>query len=75
MKDSVAYKNCVIRGESFQLAQSSSWIPRYTLTRRGTNSERNGVRSHHDRLDKVFLTEKEADDFALREAMERLDRS
>jgi len=74
MKSSVSYKNCVIRSESFQLEQSSSWIPRYTLMHRDANHEWSGDRSHHDRLDKVFWTEKEADEFALQDAMEWIDR-
>jgi hypothetical protein len=54
MKSSVSYKNCLIRSESFQLAQSSSWIPRYTLTRQDAANKWNGTLSHHDRLDKCF---------------------
>ena len=75
MKRSISYKNCLIRSESFQLAQSSSWIPRYTLTRQDTNSEWKGAPSHRDRLDKVFSTENEADEFALQDAMRRIDKN
>ncbi len=64
MKNNVTYKNCLIRGESFQLAQSSGWVPRYTLTRQDAMNRRNGAPSHYDRLDQVFWTENEADKFA-----------
>lgn len=73
MKSSIAYKNCLIRSESFQLEQSGSWIPRYTLTRQTTNSDLSGTPSHHDRLDKVYSTEREADEFALQDAMQWVD--
>jgi len=75
MKSMVSYKNCLVRGESFQLAQSSSWIPRYSLTRQGANSTPKSALSHHDRLDKVFRTESEADDFALQDAMLWIDQN
>ena len=74
MKNSISYKNCLIRGESFQLAQSNGWIPRYSLMRQDTNSKWDDAPSHHDRLDKVFWTENEADEFAFQEAMVRIDK-
>lgn len=73
MKRNISYKNCLIFSESFQLSQSSSWIPRYTLTRQEPNLQYNPSPSHHDRLDKVFGTENEADEFALEDAMSRID--
>jgi hypothetical protein len=73
MKSSISYKNCLIRGESFQLTQSSGWIPRYTLTRQDARNKWNGTPSHHDRLDQVFWTENEADKFALQDAMRWID--
>jgi hypothetical protein len=75
MTSSISYKNCLIRSESFQLARNGSWVPRYTLTLRDTNNKWNGTPSHHDRLDKVFWTEQEADEFALQEAMEWIDQN
>ena len=75
MKRDISYKNCLIRSESFQLTQSSSWIPRYILRRQNSNAEGNGAPSHHDRLDKVFWTENEADEFALEDAMRWIDRN
>jgi hypothetical protein len=73
MKSSISYKNCLIRGESFQLTQSSGWIPRYTLTRQDARNKWNSTPSHHDRLDQVFWTENEADKFALQDAMRWID--
>lgn len=75
MKSSISYKNCLIRSESFQLVQSSGWIPRYTLTLQGAKSNWKGALSHHDRLDKVFWTEHEADEFALQDAMQWIDKN
>ena len=75
MKSSISYKNCLIRSESFQLMQSNSWIPRYSLMRHDTDSKWDGAPSHHDRLDKVFWTENEADEFALQDAMQWVDRN
>ena len=73
MKNKISYKDCLIHSESFQLGQSGSWIPRYALTRPNPNSDSNGIPSHHDRLDKVYWTEREADDFALQDAMHWVD--
>lgn len=73
MKNSIYYKNCLIRGESFELAQSRGWVPRYTVTCRHARDKGSGVPSHHDRLDQVFWTENEADKFALQDAMRWID--
>ncbi len=73
MKSKMSYKNCLIHSESFQLGQSGSWIPRYALTRLNTDSASNATPSHHDRLDKVYRTEGEADAFALSDAMQWVD--
>jgi hypothetical protein len=75
MKRNFSYKDCLIRSDSFQLSQSSSWIPRYILTRENRESEGNDTPSSHDRLDKVFGTENEADEFAVQDAMRRIDRN
>lgn len=74
MKSSISYKNCLIRSESFQPAQSTGWIPRYTLTHQGAKDKWQGALSHHDRLDQVFSTEHEADEFALQDAMQWIDK-
>jgi hypothetical protein len=75
MKRNISYKNCLIRSESFQLTQSSSWIPRSIVTCDHRVSERDGNPSRHDRLDKVFWTENEADEFAVQDAMRWIDRN
>lgn len=74
MKRNVSYKNCLIRCESFQLTQGSSWIPRSIVTCENRVSER-WKPSRHDRLDQVFWTENEADEFAVQDAMRRIDRN
>ena len=73
MRISVSYKNCLIRSESIQLGRDGGWIPRYTLTLRDVHNRWNSTPSRYDRLDKVFWTETEADEFAFREAMARID--
>jgi hypothetical protein len=75
MESSISYKKCLIRGESFQLPQSDSWIPRYTLMREDDVSESAESLMHHDRLDKVFWTKNEADEFALEDAMQWVDKN
>lgn len=75
MKPGVSYKNCFIGSESFQLGQSSGWIPRYVLTCHDMNVEGNRTPSYHDRLDQAFLTEQEADEFAVEEAIRWIDKN
>ena len=76
MESIISYKNRLIRGESFQLPQSNSWIPRYTLMREDIDKrESDGFVTHRDRLDKVFWTKNEADEFAFKEAMQWIDKS
>jgi hypothetical protein len=75
MKRILSYKNCLIRTESFQVTESSSWIPRYILTRQGPDGNSSGASCHRDRLDQVFCTEGEADDFALQDAVRWIDSS
>jgi hypothetical protein len=73
MKNSVSYKNCLIQSESFQLSQSSGWIPRYSLAHQDADKRWNAAPLHYDRLDQVFCTKQEADSFALEEAMRWID--
>lgn len=73
MNSQMSYKNCLIHSESFQLGQSGSWIPRYALTRLDTDRDSNNAPSHHDRLDKAYSTQGEADAFALHDAMQWVD--
>jgi hypothetical protein len=73
MKSSISYKNCLIRTESFQLVPGSSWVPQYGLTRQNRDNDVSASPRHHARLDKVFETESEADEFALQDAMQWID--
>jgi hypothetical protein len=41
MKSSISYKNCLIRGESFQREKHGKWIPQYTLTRKNKGNNEN----------------------------------
>ena len=74
MKSSISYKTCLIRGESFQREKNGKWIPQYMLTRQNTGSEIKGFPSQQYQLNEAFATEDEADDFALRRAMEWIDK-
>jgi hypothetical protein len=74
MQNTFSYRNCLIHIESFQLTESSGWIPRYTLMRQGM-SDWNAALSCRDRLDKVFWSKDEADEFALEDAMQRIDQN
>jgi hypothetical protein len=73
MKSSISYKNCFIRGESFQREKNGTWVPQYTLTRQNTKNSENYFPSHQYQLNEIFQTENEADDFALQKAMEWID--
>jgi hypothetical protein len=75
MNTSLAYKSCFIHIESFQLTYSSGWIPRFKLTRQDTQSGWGDAPSYRDRLDKVFLSKDEADEFALEDAMQWIDQN
>jgi len=75
MKSSISYKNCLIRGESFQREKDGKWIPQYTLKREGTKNMRSDFLSHQAKLDKTFPSENAADDFALQEAMKWIDKN
>lgn len=69
MQNNIPYRNCLIHIESFQLTHTSGWIPRFTLTRQDE------IPSGRHRLDKVFLSKDEADEFALEDAMRWIDQS
>jgi hypothetical protein len=75
MKSSISYKNCLIRGESFQREKHGEWIPQYTVTRQKTASNENDFPSQQYQLNEAFSTEDEADDFALQRAMEWIDKN
>jgi len=75
MKSSISYKNCLIRGESFQRQKDGKWVPRYTLRRQNTKNMQSDFLSHEAQLDKTFPSENAADDFALQEAMKWIDKN
>jgi hypothetical protein len=75
MRSSVSYKNCLIHGESFQREKSGKWTAQYLVTRLNAGSERTGFPSQQYQLNDVFSSEDEADDFALRRAMEWIDKN
>jgi hypothetical protein len=75
MKSSISYKNCLIRGESFQREKNGTWVPQYTLTRQNAKNSGNFFPSQQYQLSEMFRTENEADDFALQKAMEWIDKN
>ncbi len=75
MNHAISYKNYLIRGESFQPTQSSGWIPRYVLQRVIPSVDAAPSPLSHDRLDKAFACENEADEFAVQDAKSWIDNS
>ena len=75
MKDGIAYKNCLIRGESFQREKNGTWIPQYCLVRHETGSKGHNFPSYQYQFEEAFPTESEADEYALRRAREWVDRN
>lgn len=71
MKHDTSYKSYRIRGESFQLSQSSGWTPRYVLQSENGAADPSPV--SHDRLDQVCASQTEADVFAVQDAKNWLD--
>jgi hypothetical protein len=75
MKSTVSYKNYVIRAESFQREKSGDWIPQYNFTRQNIASKGNDFPAQQYQLNEALPTEDAADDFALRKAMEWIDKN
>ena len=75
MNTRLAYKNRLIDIESFQLTHSSGWIPRFKLTHQEITGDRDRAPWYRDRLDQVFGSKDEADEFALEDAMQWIDRN
>jgi hypothetical protein len=73
MKNGISYKNCLIRGESFQREKNGTWVPQYTLTRQETGSKENAFPSYQYQFNEAFPTESEAEEYALRRAREWID--
>jgi hypothetical protein len=75
MRRSIPYRNCFIHGESFQREKNGKWTAQYLVTGLNTGSERRRFPSQQYQLNEVFATEDDADDFALRRAMEWIDKN
>lgn len=73
MKSTISYRNCFICGESFQREKNGKWIAQFNVTRRKNGSEGNEFPSQQYQLNEAFMTEAEADDFALQRAMEWIE--
>lgn len=73
MKNSVPYKNCSIRTESFRREKNGTWIPQYTVTLPETGRKPTAFPSHQYQFNEAFPTEAEADAYALGKAMEWVD--
>jgi hypothetical protein len=75
MKIGIPYKNCVIRGESFQREKNGAWIPQYKLTRQEIGDKENDFPSQQYQFNESFPTENEADEYAVQKAKEWIDRN
>ena len=75
LKSSISYKNCLIRGESFQREKNGTWVPQYTVTCQKPKNTGNHFPSQQYQLSEIFPTEDEANNFALQKAMEWVDQS
>ena len=75
MKNDISYKNCLIRGESFQRIRNGTWVPQYTLIRQEVGDKGTGFPSYQYQFNETFPTESEADEYALQRAMEWVDRN
>jgi hypothetical protein len=75
MKNTVSYKNYLIRAESFQREKNGTWIPQYNFTRQTIGGKGNDFPSQQYQLNEALPTENAADDFALQKAMEWIDKN
>jgi hypothetical protein len=75
MKIGILYKNCVIRGESFQREKNGAWIPQYKWTRQEIGDKDNDFPSQQYQFNESFPTENEADEYAVQKAKEWIDRN
>ena len=75
MKNSISYKDCLIQSESFQREKNGTWLPQYFLTRHGSGSKGGGFPSYQYQFNEAFPTESEADEYALKQAREWIDRN
>jgi hypothetical protein len=73
LRSDTSYKNCSIRGESFQREKNGKWVAQYLVTGLNAACGRSVFPSQQYQLSEIFATEGEADDFAVRRAMEWID--
>ncbi len=73
MKNDISYKNCLIRAESFQREKNGTWIPQYHAVRQASGGKGTGFPSSQYQFSEAFLTESEADEYALQKAREWID--
>lgn len=75
MRSSISYKNYLIRLESFQREEKGKWIPQYYFARQNIGSKETDFPSQQYQFNEALQSEDEADDFALRKAMEWIDKN
>jgi hypothetical protein len=75
MRKRIAYRDHLIRGESFQRMEYGSWVAQYTLIRRETRGKRTDFPLHQFQFNAIFRTKSEADAYALRRAKEWIDKN
>ena len=75
MKNAMSYKNCLIRGESFQRENNGAWVAQYTVTLPETARKANNLPSSQYQCSEAFPTESEADEYALQRAREWVDKN
>lgn len=75
MKLTAVYKNYLIVGESFQREKNGSWVSQYTLTREKSAGNGNDFPSHQYQLNAIFQTERGADEYAVQQAQQWIDKN
>jgi len=75
VRSSISYKNYLIRLESFQREVQGTWIPQYYFARQDIGSKGTDFPSQQYQFNEALQSEDEADDLALRKAMEWIDKN
>ena len=73
MKAAIVYKDCIIRGESFQRECNGQWIPQYVVSWQSGGVPRKTFPAQQYQLTGAFASETAADDFAIQRAKDWLD--
>lgn len=74
MRGSTPYKTWIIFGESFQREKHGPWVSQYRATQASTTTGAYAFPSQQYQLNNIFLSEHEADDFALLKARQWIDK-